>query len=325
MIRKTILAAAAMITGLCGYASAQKSLIGLTPYVPEEIQITGAQRNMLGQKLLQMATTNGFASASGQFVLTVNAIPLEKHATPSVPPLVSVKMEISIYAVAVQEQVIVDEMSVEVTGTGRNESQAVTKALGKLNPRNAESRAFMASVRRNIENYYSERVPAITAKARLLADKGEYEAAIAQLSVIPETVAEYETALTMMTQIHMQMLDRQADELLALALVKSAAGDYAGALDALLKVDPMSGLAARARQKRDGICRMMQEQQLLAYEERLRRQDMEMEMAEKARQDGASFRDMQVDASYRTAEDWNRGASDSVVDGIREWLYGKLI
>lgn len=324
MIRKTIFAAAALLTGLCGYASARNSLVGLTPYVPEEIQISGAQRNMLGQKLLQMATTNGFASASGEFVLTVNVIPLEKHAIPSVPPQVSVKMEISIYAVAVQEQAVVDEMSLEVTGTGRNESQAVTKALGKLNPRNADSRAFMASVRRNIEEYYTERVPAITAKARLLADKGEYEAALAALSVIPETVAEYETALTMMTQIHTQMLDRQADSLLSMAQAKTAAGDYAGALDALLKVDPLSGLAPQARQKRDEVCRMMEEQQRLAYEERLRRQDMEAEMAEKARAEGG-YRDMQVEASYRTAEDWNRETSGSVVSGIKEWLYGKLI
>lgn len=324
MIRRKILAAAVLLTVLCGYASAQNSLVGLTPYVPEEIQVSGAQRDMLGQKLLQMATANGFASASGEFVLTVNAIPVEKHAVPSVPPQVSVKMEISIYAVAVQEQVIVDEMSMEVTGIGRNESQAVTKAIGKFNPRNADSRAFMASVRRNIENYYAERVPAITAKARLLADKGEYEAALAALSVIPETVAEYETALTMMTQIHTQMLDKQADSLLARAQVSAAAGDYAGALDALLEVDPLSGLAPQARQKRDEICRMMEEQQRLAYEQRLRRQDMEMEMAEKARLEGG-YRDMQIDASYRTAGDWNRETSGSVVSDIKEWLYGKLI
>ena len=195
-----------------------QSQISITPIVPDELDLNSSLSNTLKHRLLQMATVNGFGSSSGEFVLTVNIIPLEKEVLPTVPVTVKVNLEVSVYAVGVAEQIIIDELSFEVGAMAKNEAMAMGSAFRKINPRKPEIKAFMASVREKIENYYIDRTPVLIAKAQQLADKGEFDhakEAKAMVNQIQQTIeandrAAYEARIKAQEQ-KMEMAQRAQD------------------------------------------------------------------------------------------------------------------
>ena len=169
----------------------QERNIAITPLLPAEVDIPESLRPMLQQKLLQIATTNGYGSESDDFILTANVMVLEKTAVPTVPPQINLTLEVSLYVINRLEKVIVAEKSVQIGGIDKTENSAYTQALKQLNPRKSEIRSFMTSAREKIVEYYTEKLPALLAKAQSLADMGNTDEALAVLSTIPEVVHAY--------------------------------------------------------------------------------------------------------------------------------------
>lgn len=301
-----------------------QSQISITPIVPDELDLNSSLSNTLKHRLLQMATVNGFGSSSGEFVLTVNIIPLEKEVLPTVPVTVKVNLEVSVYAVGVAEQIIIDELSFEVGAMAKNEAMAMGSAFRKINPRKPEIKAFMASVREKIENYYIDRTPVLIAKAQQLADKGEFDQALAVLSTIPESVSEYMTVSEMMRTVHQQMIDKYALMSIQEAKNNMILKKYPEALDCLLYVDPMSNHAKEAKAMVNQIQQTIEANDRAAYEARIKAQEQKMEMAQRAQDNEVMLRKMQLEASYTAAEKVNKENSESLSDKVSSWLFGKL-
>ena len=271
-----------------------------------------------------MATVNGFGSSSGDFILTANIIPLEKEVIPTVPTTVKVNLEVSVYAVGVAEQIIIDEYSFEVGAMAKNEAMAMGSAFRKINPRKPEIKAFMASVREKIEKYYIDRTPVLIAKAQQLADSGEFDQALAVLSTIPESVSEYMTVSEMMRTVHQQMIDKYALMSIQEAKNNMILKKYPEALDCLLYVDPMSNHAKEAKAMVNQIQQTIEANDRAAYEARIKAQEQKMEMAQRAQDNEVMLKKMQLEASYTAAEKVNKESSESLSDKVSSWLFGKL-
>lgn len=299
--------------------------IAITPMVPDEIELNEGSKNVLQQRLLQMATVNGFGSYSNDFILTANIIPLSKNVIPGTPSQVSVHLEVSIYVVGVAEQVVLDEYSLEVKALAKTEIQATAKAIKQINPRKPEVRAFMSTVREKIEKYYIERTPALIAKAQMLADREEYEKALAVLSSVPESVSEYLTVVDMMTSIHQQMIDKEATRLIQFAKNNIIKKNYSEALDDLFLVDPMSSKAPEAQDIINQIKVQVEENDRLAYEAKLREQDAKIEAAKRAQDNAELNKKAHLEASYKVAEEEGKSNSESLKSEVASWLFGKLI
>lgn len=299
--------------------------IAITPMVPDEIELSSSSKNVLQQRLLQMATVNGFGSYSNDFILTTNVIPLAKNIMPGTPSQVSVHLEVSIYVVGVAEQVVLDEYSLEVKGLAKTEIQATAKAIKQINPRKPEVRAFMSTAREKIEKYYIERTPTLIAKAQMLADREEYEKALAVLASVPESVSEYLTVVDMMTSIHQQMIDKEAIRLIQFAKNNIIKKNYSEALDNLFLVDPMSSKAPEAQNIINQIKTQIDERDRLAYEAKLREQDAKIEAARRAQDNAELSKKAHLDASYKVAEEEGKSNSDSLKSEVTSWLFGKLI
>lgn len=304
-------------------ASAQ-SQISITPMVPDELELSSSLSNTLKQRLLQMATVNGFGSSSGEFILTANIIPLEKTVIPTVPVEVRVKLEISVYAIGVTEQVIIDEFSFEVEAMAKNEPMAMGKAIRKINPRNPEIKSFMVSVRDKIEKYYIDRTPVLIAKAQQLANKGDYDQALAVLATIPESVSEYMTVSEMMTSIHQQMIDNFAIRSIQEAKNNMILKKYPEALECLLYVDPMSSHVKEAQAMVSRIQQTIAANERAAYEARIKEQERKVEAAQRSQDNKVVMKQMQLKASYSAAEKINKKESESLQSKVSSWLFGKL-
>lgn len=305
--------------------SGQGHNIAITPIVPDEIDLTEGSKSALQQRLLQMVTLNGFGSYSNDFILTANLIPISKNIIPGTSPQVSVHLEVSVYLVGVAEQVILDEYSLEVKGVAKNDNQAMAKAIKQINPRKPEIRAFMSTAREKIEKYYIERTPALIAKAQMLANREEYEKALAVLSSVPESVSEYLTVVDMMTSIHQQMIDKEAVRLIQYAKNNIIKKNYSDALDDLFLVDPMSTKAPEAQNIINQIKAKIEEQDRLAYEAKLREQDAAIEAARRTQDNAELNRKAHLDASYKVAEEESKSGFESLKSEVKSWLFGKLI
>ena len=298
----------------------QERNIAITPLLPAEVDIPESLRPMLQQKLLQIATTNGYGSESDDFILTANVMVLEKTAVPTVPPQINLTLEVSLYVINRLEKVIVAEKSVQIGGIDKTENSAYTQALKQLNPRKPEIRSFMTSAREKIVEYYTEKLPALLAKAQSLADMGNTDEALAVLSTIPEVVPEYPLVAELMSEFYLKSLDTQCAGILREAQGKLAVKNYEDALDLLVAVDPLSNHFQEAGQMIDSIRSVISAEEARQYEMEWQLYQQQLELAEKARADEVMLRKMQLEASYKYAdqEKEHNVVADSDEDSL--WL-----
>lgn len=298
----------------------QERNIAITPLLPEEVDIPESLRSMLQQKLLQIATTNGYGSESDDFILTANVMVLEKTAVPTVPPQINLTLEVSLYVINRLEKVIVAEKSVQIGGIDKTENSAYTQALKQLNSRKPEIRSFMTSAREKIVEYYTEKLPALLSKAQSLADMGNTDEALAVLSTIPEVVPEYPLVAELMSEFYLKSLDTQCAGILREAQGKLAVKNYEDALDLLVAVDPLSNHFQEAGQMIDSIRSVISAEEARQYEMEWQLYQQQLELAEKARADEVMLRKMQLEASYKYAdqEKEHNVVADSDEDSL--WL-----
>lgn len=298
----------------------QERNIAITPLLPEEVDVPESLRPMLQQKLLQIATTNGYGSESDDFILTANVMVLEKTAVPTVPPQINLTLEVSLYVINRLEKVIVAEKSVQIGGIDKTENSAYTQALKQLNPRKSEIRSFMTSAREKIVEYYTEKLPALLSKAQSLADMGNTDEALAVLSTIPEVVPEYPLVAELMSEFYLKSLDTECAGILREAQGKLAVKNYEDALDLLVTVDPLSSHFQEAGQMIDSIHAVISAEEAQQYAMELQLYQQQLELAEKAREDEVMLKKMQLEASYKYADQEKEQNSTVTSDTDTLWL-----
>lgn len=327
MIRKLIFATLLGLFTLSAMAQVDNGQkIAITPAVCDDLPLPENAKRALGQKLLQMATQNGFGASAGAFVLTANVNTVDKIMSGTIPAQFIVDLEVSVYIVNLTENIIAAETSFQVRGMDKAEAGAVVRAINKINARTPEVRTFMASAREKIIDYYATRVPVIIAKAQSLSDRGEYEQAIATLSAVPESIDEYPLVVEKMTAAYTQMVDKFAKVALQDAKSKMALRDYSGALDALMAVDPSSTLYPQASAMVDSIKGAIDAKEQAEMQARLEQMKQQQELAQKMHDDEVMLRKMQIEASKKSAETQvkSESAGKELQKSLSKWLFGNL-
>lgn len=310
---------------LSAAAFAQSSdMVAVTPYVCDELQLPAGVKNVLQQRLLQLATQNGYGSLSGEFILTPNLLVVDKKVTATAPAQYIVDLEVSIYVVALQEQTIIGETSVSLRGIGTSESKAYIGAVNRLSPRTPAMRNFMSECRERIIDYYAQRVPVLIAKAQSLADREQYAEAIAVLDAIPESVPEYASVASLKVDLATQLLDRVAETAIQRAKAEMVKGNYSDALDALVAVNPASNKAKEAYAMIDQVAAKMSEAERAAREAELARLAQEQEASQRAFDNQMMLEKMRLEASSQAASAVMQSVSEKSVSGVAAWLMGKL-
>ncbi len=217
-----------------------KEMVAITPIVCDAAELPDLAKKALMVKMTQMVTMGGFGSTSVRYALTPNIVHVAKEATATVPVMYLIDLELSFYVVDIVENVIIGEVSVPIRGVDRTEARAYIKAINSFVPaRSREVKQFMDNSREAILSYYKTRVPTLLQKADALAQREEYEEAMAVLSPIPESVEEYAMVSQALVAIHKKKLDRDAIKSIQAAKVLISK-DNDQALEELMKVDPSS-------------------------------------------------------------------------------------
>lgn len=324
MIRKLLIALSTCCAPwlLCGQTAEQR--IAITPMVCEALDLPAEARAALNQKLLQMTLQNGFGSTGGPFVLTADVRTVDKQVTATAPPQYIVELEVLVYVVNLQEQLLAAETSFVVKSIQTSDTKAVIRAINQINARTPQVRAFMTAAREKIIDYYATRIPTIIAKAQSLANRGDYETALNVLSTVPESLDEYPMVAEKMTGIYTQMVDKYAAVSLQEAKSKLALRDYEGALESLLYVDPTSTRFDEATQMVDSIKGAIDAREQAQIQAQLEQMEAQRELALKMHDDEVMLKRMQIEAARKSSDSKLSSSDAETQSALKEWLFGKL-
>ncbi len=96
------------------------------------------------------------------------------------------KMDVTFFIGDVIDNRIYESCVVEVKGTGINENKAFISAFQSVSPQNKVISAMLADAKKSISEYYRNSYKAIIGKADALAKSKEYDAALYELTSVPE-------------------------------------------------------------------------------------------------------------------------------------------
>ena len=209
---------------LCAQSQKDVSAIVLSVVVPEGINgFPDVAKNVLANKITQLATVNGVSAAEGYGRFFITAIPslLTKDIVPGPPQQIAQNLDITFYVADNFDQKVFASVSISAKGVGTNENKAYLNAITNVSPNSSKLKEFFELGKQKIMEYYIAQCDNIIKKAKSLAGQKEYQEAIYHLTAIPDAVPEcYEKALAETQIIYQQYIDHLCD--VSLAHAKSA-------------------------------------------------------------------------------------------------------
>lgn len=206
--------------------SAATSKIALTVIVSEQVEgiPTGAV-SYLTNKLKQAATQNGLAANEdfSRFFITATITPLSKDIVPGPPQQIAQNLEMTLFIADYFDQKIFATTTVEVKAVGTNDTKCYINGIKNINVKSKDLTDFIESGKQKIIAYYNAQCDNIIKKANSLAGQKQYEAAIYELTAIPDACDCYDRALTATKEIYQQYIDYLCDVNLAKAKTAWAA------------------------------------------------------------------------------------------------------
>lgn len=115
--------------------------------------------------------------------------------------------------------------SVECSGIGNTEGQAMTSALKNIKS-SPQLKRLVTESKQRILDYYEQNGPSIILKARTLITDHNWEGALYELTQIPQECSHYPKALLMMNEVYETHLNHEAQHVLTMAEAMWAANPY---------------------------------------------------------------------------------------------------
>lgn len=187
--------------------------IVLNTYIPTQVEgLTDAAKANLSNKLSQIATRAGMGGSASypRFIITANVVVVTKDITPTAPPMHAYTLELTLYIGDGIAGTKFSSTSITLKGVGETETKAYISALKNLKVDDPKYQTFIINGKTKIIEYYNSQCDFILKEAEMLASKNEFDAAIANLTSIPEVCKDcYDKAMTAVAPIYKKQIDRE--------------------------------------------------------------------------------------------------------------------
>lgn len=157
-------------------------------HIPDAAGMPAEAKKFLSGKLTQMLTQQGMAGTESapRFALAAVVQIGTKDIIAGPPQMIAQQLELNLIigdAVANRQ---FESFNLSLKGVGTNETKAFIEALKGVNPGNAALQAFIQQGKDEIMAHYESNCDNIFRQAGIAAKKQDYDAAIYQLSQIPD-------------------------------------------------------------------------------------------------------------------------------------------
>ncbi|MFK7811457.1 MAG: hypothetical protein AB8B59_03120 [Maribacter sp.] len=162
--------------------------ITLGAHIPEQAEkIPNGAKRLLINKLGKIITDNGISDnvKNSRFILVPNVSVLSKDITPTAPPKIALKLEVTLYVGDGVGGNLFESESIMAKGVGTNELKAYTNAISNIRTTNPKIEQLIAESKKEILSYYEEHCSEIGATANSLEAQGKTGEALFTITNIP--------------------------------------------------------------------------------------------------------------------------------------------
>ena len=163
--------------------------IVLTPMIASNTSIPKYAQTLMLNKLSQIVVRNGVQgySPDGRFVITANIVEISREITPTIPSMIAIVLKPMIFIGDISEDKLFSCCELKnVKGVGKTEEKAFMNAFNSISINAKEIDDCVEKGKIKILEYYNSKGEAILDNAKVLANQGQYDAALLQLLTIPE-------------------------------------------------------------------------------------------------------------------------------------------
>ncbi|MFA5647714.1 MAG: hypothetical protein WC951_05335 [Bacteroidales bacterium] len=285
--------------------------IAIAAIVPDEAGIPGGAQRNLQNRLMQIASLNGLGATENgaQFFMVPMISIISKDITPTAPPKVSVRMDVTLYIVDILTQNIYSQTSIEVVGVGNSEERAYTQALNAINPRHGQFRGFVEKGKEKIIEYYNSKCDVIISSAKALAGQKEYEEALYTLMSVPDVSREcYDKSMQISIDVYQEYADQQCNESLSAAKSAWAGKDLSAVEEHIGKITPDMACYDEAQQLIATVTAAVEAEGGTAWNFKMKKYD-----------DSIDIQKMKIEAGRDVAKTWAYYGASQNFDW--SWLY----
>ncbi len=203
-------------------------------------QLGEANATALKNKVSYIITRNGMADAAGLFaVVPTLTITDDDTIDTGMTTMRVVRADLTLAVKNTADDVVFASQTVQLQAQGASNDAALRSLINRINVSDVRFARMIRDVQQTIADYYARQMPAIIAKVNSLAEREEWEDAMAALAMIPENVAEYEQVTQMQVDIYNKMVAKRKE-----AEAEAAAAAAASAAQAAAGTDAISGEGA---------------------------------------------------------------------------------
>ena len=190
--------------------------IAMTPVLSKTMgDMPDNSRKKLLSKLQQVVSKNGLGGVAiqPQFIITATVDVTSKDITSTAPPMVAMRMEITMYIIDYVNKTTFASVTVSTKGVGKTDTKAYNAGIKNLNPKSSKVRSFIKKGKNKIIEYYNTKCDVIIKEAQTLEKQDKYEEAIHKLITVPEVCQEcYFKAMDTIDPIYKKMIGETCKE-----------------------------------------------------------------------------------------------------------------
>lgn len=204
-MKKLILSLSALLLCLAAGAQSANYTPGKVAFCPVfDTAFSGWSQeitDLMQNKLTQIVMQNGVGSFSEQYVLTAKIALEDKQVTATAPAQYVVKLAVQLQVVDVNAQILIRELTLQLTGVDRNENRAYVAAIRQINPRNPMIQSFIREASDAAVAAYNHSLSVYLNEARELDAAQQYDEALYTLAQIPKDVDRYPEVMALSSEI----------------------------------------------------------------------------------------------------------------------------
>lgn len=170
----------------------------------------------LRNKLSKIITRNGMADAEGFFALVPSiAITDDGIVDTGMAKMRVMYADLTLSVVNIVDSTVFDSQTVALQGNGNSDEACLRAIINKLNVNDARLSKLLRDARTSIDAFYERQMPNLMKKVDTMIATEKYEEALAALSLIPESVAEYNEVCDKRVEVYNRVLEIETSRLLA--------------------------------------------------------------------------------------------------------------